>query len=70
MKDLTWIGKPIKSRTFTPQAKKEGSHNNSMLINGHLIHGISKDDCLEEFESNRAKYDDQFRNSAEHFIKI
>lgn len=59
---------PVKSITTTEAGKI--NHSKSMLINGHLIKGSDKNDCLNEFEQNRAKYEDGFRNSVEYFTVI
>lgn len=70
MKTLRFNGKEVKSITTTNNAK-EVEHTNTLLINGHVIHGISKSDCLDEFESNRDQYEDNGRfNSVEWFVTI
>lgn len=68
METLKFNGKTVKSITITESAKLAGKHSNSMLINNRVIKGSSKDDCLKEFENNRTKYDDRFKNSIEFFI--
>lgn len=68
--ELKFNGQNVKSITLTSSVLATGTHSNTMLINGHVIKGISKDDCLTEFENNRAKYDDCFRNSVEFFVAI
>lgn len=68
METLKFNGKTVKSITITESAKLAGKHSNSMLINNHVIKGSSKDDCLEEFENNKYKYDDCFKNTVEFFI--
>lgn len=68
MENLKYNGKEVRSITLTESAKIAWKYSNSMLINGHVIKGISKEDCLTEFENNREKYDDCFKNSVEYFI--
>jgi hypothetical protein len=68
---LKFNGMDIKSKTQTNRVIKHGSHSYSMLINGHLIHGVTKEDCQNEFKSNRSKYDDRSpRNSVQYFVNI
>ncbi len=68
--ELKFNGQKVNSITLTNSAEESGVHSNSMLINGHIIKGVSKDDCILEFENNRTKYDDCFRNSVEFFVVI
>ena len=68
METLKFNGKKVKSITLTESSKLAGKHSTSMLINNHVIKGSSKDDCLKEFESNRTRYDDCFKNTVDFFI--
>ena len=68
METLSYNGKYVKSITLTDLAKSSG-YSNVMVINNHVIKGISKDDCQKEFEHNREKYDDCTKNTVEYFLK-
>ena len=63
MKNLTFNGKSIKSITTL-------GNGNSMLINGHLIKANSKNECIEEFENNLAKYENRIKNDVQYFVSI
>lgn len=65
MKTLTFNGKQVKSITRTEKAQQH--HNTTLIINGHVIQGISKSDCLDLFESDRFRFDDCLKNQTEWF---
>lgn len=68
MENLTFNGQSVKSKTVTELASN--GHSVSMLINGHLIQGCSKEDCIVEFERSPLRYDNSFKNSVEYFYNI
>ena len=67
--ELKFNGQTVKSITYTPSVVNE-NHSHSMLINGHLIRGINKGDCIDYFYANPEKFDNSFRNSVQHFVNI
>jgi len=62
---LSFNGKQVKSINFTKGATKE-KHSTSLLINNHVIHGFSKNDCLNL--ASELSFDKEFRNQVEWFI--
>jgi len=67
----TFNGVNVKSITFTKSATILNQHNNTMVINMHAIKGVSKDDCINEFNNNKQKYDDKGNfNNITYFLSI
>jgi hypothetical protein len=66
----TFNGTPVKSITTTNPAKAADTYKWSVVVNGHLIQGLTKEELIDEYYTNREKYDiyGPF-NAIEFFVK-